>query len=136
MNAPITAAERRRFANALRFLAIGAVEAAKSGHPGMPIGMADIAEVLWRDRDGQPPVYRASVSPSRVPRVAPEAGHGGFWRRRVGLDGGAVDIASFGGSARAATLREHFGPAASAVADALAAAVADMAAATTRPLAA
>jgi transketolase len=35
-------------ANALRFLAIDAVEAAKSGHPGMPLGMADIAEVLWR----------------------------------------------------------------------------------------
>ena len=41
--------DRRRLANALRFLAIDAVEAAKSGHPGMPMGMADIAEVLWRD---------------------------------------------------------------------------------------
>src|SRR5712672_3268047 len=35
-------------AHALRFLAADAVEAAKSGHPGMPMGMADIAEVLWR----------------------------------------------------------------------------------------
>ena len=35
-------------ANALRVLAMDAVEAAKSGHPGMPMGMADIAEVLWR----------------------------------------------------------------------------------------
>jgi transketolase len=34
-------------ANALRFLAIDAVEQAKSGHPGMPMGMADIATVLW-----------------------------------------------------------------------------------------
>jgi len=34
-------------ANALRFLAIDAVNAAASGHPGMPMGMADIAEVLW-----------------------------------------------------------------------------------------
>ena len=41
-------AAARRHANALRFLAIDAVEAAKSGHPGMPMGMADIAEVLWR----------------------------------------------------------------------------------------
>jgi len=40
--------ERSKLANALRFLAIDAVEAAKSGHPGMPMGMADIAEVLWR----------------------------------------------------------------------------------------
>jgi transketolase len=35
-------------ANALRVLSIDAVEAANSGHPGMPLGMADIAEVLWR----------------------------------------------------------------------------------------
>ena len=34
-------------ANAIRFLSIDAVEAAKSGHPGMPMGMADIATVLW-----------------------------------------------------------------------------------------
>src|SRR5215467_11820723 len=34
-------------ANALRFLAIDAVNTAASGHPGMPMGMADIAEVLW-----------------------------------------------------------------------------------------
>jgi transketolase len=40
---------RRDLANALRFLAIDAVEQAKSGHPGAPMGMADIAEVLWRD---------------------------------------------------------------------------------------
>ncbi|MDD2885598.1 MAG: transketolase [Dechloromonas sp.] len=40
---------RRNLANALRFLAVDAVEQAKSGHPGAPMGMADIAEVLWRD---------------------------------------------------------------------------------------
>lgn len=43
------AAARRRLANAIRILAIDAVEAANSGHPGMPMGMADLAEVLWRD---------------------------------------------------------------------------------------
>jgi transketolase len=37
----------RRMANAIRFLAIDAVEAAQSGHPGAPMGMADIAQVLW-----------------------------------------------------------------------------------------
>lgn len=37
------------FANAIRVLSMDAVEAAKSGHPGMPMGMADMAEVLWRD---------------------------------------------------------------------------------------
>ncbi|MGY6519906.1 MAG: transketolase [Lysobacteraceae bacterium] len=40
---------RRELANAIRFLSMDAVEAAKSGHPGAPMGMADIAEVLWRD---------------------------------------------------------------------------------------
>ncbi len=37
----------RRMANAIRMLAVDAVEKAKSGHPGAPMGMADIAEVLW-----------------------------------------------------------------------------------------
>ncbi len=36
-------------ANILRVLAMDAVEKAKSGHPGMPMGMADIAEALWRN---------------------------------------------------------------------------------------
>ncbi len=40
---------RRDLANAIRALSMDAVEAAKSGHPGMPMGMADIAEVLWND---------------------------------------------------------------------------------------
>ena len=40
---------RRELANAVRALAMDAVERAKSGHPGMPMGMADIAEVLWND---------------------------------------------------------------------------------------
>ena len=45
----MTTPSRRDLANAIRFLAIDAVEAAKSGHPGMPMGMADIAEVLWNE---------------------------------------------------------------------------------------
>ncbi len=40
---------RRELANAIRALAMDAVQAANSGHPGMPMGMADIAEVLWSD---------------------------------------------------------------------------------------
>ncbi|WP_084164854.1 transketolase [Skermanella stibiiresistens] len=42
-----TTPDRRTLANALRMLAVDAVEKAKSGHPGMPMGMADIAEALW-----------------------------------------------------------------------------------------
>lgn len=40
---------RRTLANAVRALSMDAVQAANSGHPGMPMGMADIAEVLWND---------------------------------------------------------------------------------------
>ena len=40
---------RRELANAVRFLSIDAVQAANSGHPGAPMGMADIAQVLWTD---------------------------------------------------------------------------------------
>ena len=39
---------KEEFANVLRVLSMDAVERAGSGHPGMPMGMADIAEVLWR----------------------------------------------------------------------------------------
>ncbi|WP_220720345.1 transketolase [Agarivorans litoreus] len=40
---------RRQYANAIRALSMDAVQQANSGHPGAPMGMADIAEVLWRD---------------------------------------------------------------------------------------
>jgi transketolase len=42
-----SALDNRTLANALRMLAIDAVEQAKSGHPGAPMGLADIAQVLW-----------------------------------------------------------------------------------------
>ena len=47
---PATAGvDHNAMANAIRALAMDAVEAAKSGHPGMPMGMADVATVLYRD---------------------------------------------------------------------------------------
>jgi transketolase len=42
-------AQRKDLANAVRALSMDAVQKAKSGHPGAPMGMADIAEVLWND---------------------------------------------------------------------------------------
>jgi transketolase len=44
-----TMPSRRELANAIRVLAMDAVQKANSGHPGAPMGMADLAEVLWRD---------------------------------------------------------------------------------------
>ena len=47
MESPVKASEAE-LANAIRALAMDAVEAAKSGHPGMPMGMAEIAVALWK----------------------------------------------------------------------------------------
>jgi transketolase len=44
-----TMSSRRELANAIRALSMDAVQKASSGHPGAPMGMADIAEVLWND---------------------------------------------------------------------------------------
>jgi len=46
----------KQMANAIRMLAVDAVEKAKSGHPGAPMGMADIAEVLWNRHLSHNPV--------------------------------------------------------------------------------
>jgi transketolase len=42
-------ATRSDLSNAIRALAMDAVQQANSGHPGMPMGMAEIAETLWRN---------------------------------------------------------------------------------------
>ncbi len=60
-NSPTRAGASRRasdadLANAIRALAMDAVEAAKSGHPGMPMGMAEIAVALWKGRLSHHPV--------------------------------------------------------------------------------
>jgi transketolase len=47
---------RREIANAIRALSMDAVQKANSGHPGAPMGMADIAEVLWNDHLKHNPV--------------------------------------------------------------------------------
>ena len=45
----MSSTNRQQLANAIRILSADAVQQAKSGHPGAPMGMADIAEVLWND---------------------------------------------------------------------------------------
>ena len=49
VSAGATSVSHDAMANAIRFLALDAVEKAKSGHPGLPMGVADVATVLWRD---------------------------------------------------------------------------------------
>jgi len=65
MDMSTTSINRRELANAIRFLAIDAVEKSKSGHPGAPMGMADIAEVLWRDHLHHNPADPAWINRDR-----------------------------------------------------------------------
>lgn len=59
--------------------------------------------------DKQDAAYRDSVLPSGLPRVAIEAAASDYWRKYVGLDGDVVGMTSFGESAPAGKLFEHFG---------------------------
>src|SRR5258706_10820767 len=82
---------RRELANVIRVLAMDAVQQANSGHPGAPMGMADIAEVLWRelpqDKPANPPGWNPDplvlskrpaptppYGPLRLPRHPPAMG--------------------------------------------------------------
>ena len=64
---------RTELANAIRALSMDAVQKANSGHPGMPMGMADIAEVLWNDYLSHNP---ADPSWSNRDRFVISNGHG------------------------------------------------------------
>ena len=66
--------------------------------------------------DRQQRDWQAHVLPPGVPRVAVEAGHPDYWRKYVGLEGAAIGIASFGESAPAGKLYDHFGLTAAAIA--------------------
>src|SRR6202789_1443377 len=70
---PLDRAENRRLANAIRALAMAAVEAAKIGHPGMPMGMADAATALFAEHLKFDPL--APDWPDRD-RFVLSAGHG------------------------------------------------------------
>ena len=68
-----TSPSHNSMANAIRFLAVDAVEKAKSGHPGLPMGAADVATVLFRD------VLKFDASDPHWPdrdRFVLSAGHG------------------------------------------------------------
>ncbi len=61
----------RDMANAIRALAMDAVEKARSGHPGMPMGMADVASVLFMKYLNIDPAYPAWPDRDRVARHGP-----------------------------------------------------------------
>ncbi|GAB3186730.1 transketolase [Hydrogenophaga aquatica] len=69
--------------------------------------------------DRQPQAYQDTVLPPHLPTVAVEAAHPDFWRKYVGRSGAVVGIATFGESAPAPVLYEHFGITARKVAEAV-----------------
>ncbi len=115
-------------ANAIRFLAMDAVERAKSGHPGLPMGMADVALAVeaaaallkmgkraavvsmpcWDLSEAQPESYRRQVL-GTAPRTAIEALCRLGWDRWIGERGAFIGMSGFGASAPAGDLYKHFG---------------------------
>ncbi len=69
--------------------------------------------------DRQPAVYQDEVLPLHLPTVAIEAAHPDFWRKYVGRSGAVIGIASFGESAPAPALYQHFGITAERLAEAV-----------------
>jgi transketolase len=87
-------------------LAVEAAARLASEGRGIRVVSMPCAEVF----DAQEAGYREAVLPSEVlARVAVEAGHTDFWYKYVGLDGRVVGMTSFGESAPAAALFQHFG---------------------------
>ena len=87
-------------------LAVEAAARLTSEGRGIRVISMPCAEVF----DAQEAGYREAVLPSEVlARVSVEAGHTDFWHKYVGLDGRVVGISSFGESAPAAALFQHFG---------------------------
>ena len=84
---------------------------------GIPVRVVSMPSTTLFDR--QDASYRASVLPKGMPRVAVEAGVTDFWRKYVGLEGKVIGIDTYGESAPAGALFEHFGITAEAVAAAV-----------------
>ena len=87
-------------------LAVEAAERLKTAGRGVRVVSMPCTELF----DAQEAGYRETVLPSDVlARVAVEAGHRDFWHKYVGLDGRVVGMDSFGESAPASALFQHFG---------------------------
>ncbi len=117
----------RELADALRALAMDAAERDRPGHPGMPLVMADLAQVLWSDPCASIPVTRtgpiaiASCFPTATVqcctalcciRTGSTCRLGeleGLWRKYVGLDGEVSGVSGVGQSTPASIMFEHMG---------------------------
>jgi transketolase len=86
-------------------LALGAQK--QLGEAGIPVRVVSMPSTTVFDR--QPPDYRNSVLPPRLPKVAVEAGVTDYWRKYVGTEGAVVGIDRYGESAPAADVFKHFG---------------------------
>ena len=89
--------------NTIRFLAADAVQRANSGHPGLPMGAAPAAYVLWTrhlKRAPSSPRYREEILPPDLgPRLAVEAGVALGWYRWIAPRGAVLALDRFGASA-------------------------------------
>ena len=111
--------QRQRMADAIRFLAMDGVQAANSGHTGMPMGMADalkdqgysvaVASMpCWELFDQQSDQYRQSVLGSAL-RIAIEALIGFGWDRCLRTQDVLIGMYDFVASGPALELYQHFG---------------------------
>jgi transketolase len=86
--------------NTIRFLAADAVQRANSGHPGLPMGAAQAAYVLWTRHLKHAPTYRDEVLPPDLgPRLAVEMGVSLGWHRWIAPRGDVLALDRFGASA-------------------------------------
>jgi transketolase len=84
---------------------------------GLPVRVVSMPSTTVFDR--QDAAYVDAVLPPALPAVAVEAAHPDFWRKYVGRQGAVIGIATFGESAPAPALYQHFGITAEAVARAV-----------------
>jgi len=94
---PSSLTSRQELANAIRALSMDAVQQANSGHPGVPMGMADIAQVLWTDFLKHNPTNPNYAERGRLIL---------FWYKYVGVNGKVIGMTTFGEAALADQLFE------------------------------